>query len=74
MKVGKEVIAKMVTKMKAAGKTTAEIKKKLKGFVDKKITNTYESRKKGLKVVAGAAAGGAGVGYMAGKKKKEDEE
>jgi hypothetical protein len=77
MKVlGKEAIAKMVTKMKAAGKTSAEIKKKIQGFLDKKVTNTYVSRSKEAKVAAGAAAVGATAGYAAGKgkKKKEDEE
>lgn len=72
-RVGKQVIAKMVEKMKAAGKTTDEIKKKLSEFAKKAKDKMVEKGGK-VKTAAKAGAVGGGIGYMAGKNRKKDED
>ncbi len=68
-KVGKSVIASMVSKMKSAGKTTAEIKKKLSQFAQKTKDGVVAKAKTAKTAAKVGAAVGAGA-YVADRERR----
>lgn len=75
-RVGKSVIAAMVSKMKSAGKTTAQIKKKLSEFAMNAKNKVVEKGKMAKVALKAGVATGAGAYVLdsENRRRKEEEE